>query len=75
MNIDSILDIENILYSGTIDEIKRVLNDYQVSYSYSEKCQSFEIESKKLLEKSRGHGAKEKPNCVVLLGEQYKFNK
>lgn len=74
MQIDNITDIEDILCDGNIDEIKKVLNDYGVSYRYSEECKSFEIESKKLLEISRGHGIKQKPNCVVFLGEQYKFN-
>lgn len=74
MKIDSILDIEDILCNGNIEQIKEVINKYQISYRYSEEYQSLEVRSKKLLEISRGHKIEEKPNCVVFLGKQYKFN-
>lgn len=63
-----IIDIENILYTGNKEEINKIINEYKVSYNYNEKNNSFEFESMKLLEKSRGYGSEEIPNCVKFFG-------
>lgn len=63
-----IIDIENILYTGNKEEINKIINEYKVSYNYNEKNNSFEFESMKLLEKSRGYGSREIPNCVKYFG-------
>lgn len=67
----TILDIEDILYTGTKEDIKKVLTEYKVSYSYSEKTKNLEIKSLKLNTISRGYNSSEIPNCVKYFGNNY----
>jgi len=68
MKKPNMIDIENILYDGNKDEINKIINEYEISYNYNKENNSFEFESMKLLEKSRGYGSNEIPNCVKFFG-------
>ena len=66
------LDIEDVLYDGTKEEIEKILNEYKISFSYN--SNNFYFESKKLFETSRGYNSKEKPNCVIYFGNTYEYH-
>ena len=65
------LDIENVLYDGTKEEIEKTLEEYKISFSYN--SNNFSFESKKLLQTSRGDNSSKKPNCVLYFGNMYKY--
>lgn len=66
------IGIEEILYNGSKEEIENIIKEYKISYSYNEKNKSFEFDSMKLLEKSRGYGNNDIPKCVEYFGATYK---
>ena len=68
MKILNMFDIEDILYNGNKEEIANIIKKYKILYNYNQKSNSFEFESMKLLEKSRGYGNHEMPNCVKYFG-------
>lgn len=72
--INSINDLEKILYDGTKEEIEKVLEDYKVSYEYNKKYRSFNVTSMKLMEMSRGYKSHYKPNCVEYFETKYQYN-
>ena len=63
------LDIENILYDGSKEEIEEILKEYEISFSYI--SNNFNFESKKLLQISKGYNSAQKPNCVTYFGENF----
>ncbi len=67
-----ILEIEDILYDGTKEDIEKILKEYKISFSYN--SNNFSFESKKLSQISRGIGGNKKPNCVLYFGSVYKYN-
>lgn len=69
MKIDNILDIEDILYNGSREEIRQLIKKYQISYSYDEN-RNFSIKSLKLLETTRGYKSNSIPNCVKYFGNK-----
>ena len=58
-----ILEIEDILYDGSKEEIEKILFYYNSN--------NFSFESKKLSQVSRGYNCNNKPNCVIYFGEKY----
>ena len=69
----TILDIEDILYTGSKEDIEKVLKQYKVSYSFSEKNKSLEVKSLEINQISRGYNSKDIPNCVKYLGNNYSY--
>lgn len=67
----TMLDIEDILYTGSKEDIEKILKQYEVSYNYSEKNKSLEIKSFKMNQISRGYNSDEIPNCVKYFGISY----
>lgn len=67
----TMLDIEDILYTGSKEDIEKILKQYEVSYNYSEKNKSLEIKSLKMNQISRGYNSDEIPNCVKYFGTNY----
>ena len=65
------IDIEEILYDGTMEEIKNILKKYKISFWYSEL--NFEFSSGKLLQISRGYNSNKKPNCALYFGNTYEY--
>ena len=64
-----ILEIEDILYDGSKEEIEKILKEYKISFYYN--SNNFSFESKKLSQVSRGYNCNNKPNCVIYFGEKY----
>lgn len=42
MKIDNIIDIEKILYNGKKEEIRKLIKEYQITYSYDKNNKSTE---------------------------------
>ena len=78
MRNESLMDIdelEEILYDGTKEEIKKVLEEYKVSYEYTKKSRSFKVTSLLLNETCRGYKSHYIPNCVKYFGKKYMYKK
>ena len=70
-NTEELIDLEEKLYDGSMEEIEEILNKYKISYSYSEKYRSFSWESAKLNIISKGYKCHYTPNCVKYFGNEY----
>lgn len=66
------IDIENVLYEGSKNEIEEILKEYEVSYKYDKDNKNFSVKSLKLQEISRGYKTNAEPNCVKFFGNNYK---
>ena len=64
-----ILDIEDILYEGSKEEIERIMKEYQISYEFSNN--NFKFQSMRLNEISNGYKTEIIPNCVKYFGQKY----
>lgn len=69
MDIDDIVDI---LCYGKESQIKKILKEYEINYSFSEDGE-YTIENGETMESIRGYGIKN-PNCVKYFGEKYKYS-
>ena len=68
MTID---EIEDILYTGSKEEILKVLEEYKITYKYNEQYNSLYFESGKLNEIIKAKGCHYIPKCVVYFGKKY----
>ena len=66
MNIDYIIEV---LCDGKKKEIEKVLEEYDISYSF-DSCGEYTIKNGKTYEFVRGHGIFY-PNCVKYFGKEY----
>ena len=66
-------ELEEILYNGTKEKIKKVLEDYKVSYEYAEEYKSFGITSLILNETCKGYKSHYVPQCVKFFGKKYTY--
>lgn len=66
-------ELEEILYNGTKAKIKKVLEDYKVSYEYAEEYKSFGITSLILNETCKGYKSHYVPQCVKFFGKKYTY--
>ena len=64
-------ELEEVLYDGSKEKIKKVLEDYKVSYEYEEEYRSFNVTSLLLNETCRGYKSHYMPKCVKYFGKKY----
>lgn len=71
---NSIDDICDVLYFGTIEEIKYVIKGLEIEYSFGKETAGFSIKIKKLGVTIKGKGRKNPDyNCIKYLGDKFSY--
>ena len=67
MEIDDILEI---LFDGTKEEIKNVLKEQKISYTFADNLEAYTVKNNNTLEVVRGSKCHYTPNCVKYFGKE-----
>jgi len=67
MEIDDILEI---LFDGTKEEIKKVLKEQKISYTFADNLEAYTVKNNNTLEVVRGSKCHYTPNCVKYFGKE-----
>jgi len=68
MEIDDIIEI---LFDGSKEKIKEILEKEKITYNFAEDLQVYTIKNINTLEVVKGNKCHYKPNCVKYFGNNY----